>query len=197
MENKKSCEQLETQEIVVLLRSLRVEATPEAHFEERFLYDFRERLVQEAVCRPARILLWEHLVHCLRNICRRRRLIWGASSFSLGMLCLGVFTWPHSSGSPRLVVASYDVQDDSKCQFMAAGVSADEGVRTTVRRRPKNRMHYSLSVADSSLAENLPSYLASGVDDDLDSMPFDTDILKIGGSEDSFPLPDMMLHTAY
>ena len=95
---------IEHEEICVLLRSLRIEATPEAHFEERFVYDFRERLVREAVCRPARALVWEHLLQVLSNL-GGRRLAWSLSSFGVGALCMGVLFW-QLNGAGRRALAS-------------------------------------------------------------------------------------------
>ncbi len=88
-------------ELLALLSGLKLEATPEADFESRFLYDFHERVARESVCRPARRLLWEHLLQCVANF-GRRRLAYGASTLGIGALAVGFFTWPGESGSPAM-----------------------------------------------------------------------------------------------
>ena len=74
--------------LVAVLASLRVSQTPEAGFEERFLYDFHERIAREAVCCPARHRLFEHLLQMLENF-GRRRLAYGASTLGVGVLAVG------------------------------------------------------------------------------------------------------------
>lgn len=81
--------------LVALLMGLRLEATPEADFESRFLYDLHERIAQEAVCRPARKLLWEHVLQMLSNI-GGRKIAYGASTLGVSALAVGFFTWPSS-----------------------------------------------------------------------------------------------------
>lgn len=80
-------------ELVALLVGLKLEATPEADFESRFLYDLHERIAEEAVCRPARKLLWEHIVQMLSNI-GGRKIAYGASTLGVSALAVGFFTWP-------------------------------------------------------------------------------------------------------
>lgn len=81
------------EEWIALLAELKLEATPEADFEARFLYDLHERIAQEAVCRPARKLLWEHILQMLTNI-GGRKIAYGASTLGLGALAVGFFSWP-------------------------------------------------------------------------------------------------------
>ncbi len=85
----------EASELACLLRTLLVEPTPEAQFEERFLADFRERVEREAVCRSARSVLWEHVCMFMGNV-GVRRIALGASTFGLGALCVGVLAWRFS-----------------------------------------------------------------------------------------------------
>ncbi len=79
--------------LAALLASLKEEATPEAHFEERFLYDFHERVAREAVCCPARHRLWEHAMQMLANF-GARRLAGGASALGIGALAVGYVSLP-------------------------------------------------------------------------------------------------------
>ncbi len=80
-------------ELVSLMASLKVEPTPEANFEERFLYDLRERLARESVCCPARRLLWDHVLQLLANF-GPRKLAYAASTMGLGALAVGFFALP-------------------------------------------------------------------------------------------------------
>lgn len=195
MENKTSFRQVDDQELVVLLRTLRVEATPEAHFEERFLYDFRERLVREAVCRPARTLLWENFLQYLRNF-GRRRLAWGASSFGLGVLCLGALTWLHGGNSARMAGGSYKVPMGAQ-SLMPEEAQAESAVHTTVRRR-SNRRAYTETLADIRSVDDSSYYLAGGGEDDMERLPYFSDGSVMGGLDAaSSSMPDMMLHVAH
>lgn len=93
------------EEWIALLAELKLEATPEADFEARFLYDLHERIAQEAVCRPARKLLWEHILQMLTNI-GGRKIAYGASTLGLGALAVGFFSWPSAEESALAVDAS-------------------------------------------------------------------------------------------
>lgn len=73
-----------------LLSLLKVEQHPEANFEERFLYNYKERLAQESVCKPAHCLLWERLATFLGT---RRSWTYGTTS-TAGALALAVIVWP-------------------------------------------------------------------------------------------------------
>ncbi len=89
-------EESDAPDLVCLLRTLRVESTPEAQFEERFIYNFRERVEREAVCRSARSIFWEHLRMFLENV-GIRHIALGASTFGMGALCVGVLVWRFSA----------------------------------------------------------------------------------------------------
>ena len=63
MSNKKTIgTELSEDDIVSLLAALRQEPHPEANFEDRFVHDFRDRVARYAVTRPARKVLWEHIL---------------------------------------------------------------------------------------------------------------------------------------
>lgn len=194
MENDTTRKQAEEQELIVLLRALRVEAAPEAHFEERFLYDFRERLVREAVCRPARMLLWEHLLHAISNF-GRRRLLWGASSFGLGMLCLGTLAWQHSGGSARSVVAQSSYGSPVEPQpLMANRASAEDVVRTTVRRRTSRRAYTESLAARTGDA----GFASAGGEDDWERLPFSSLSDSLGRFDADMSMSsDLMMHVAH
>lgn len=101
---KGSADILSETELVALMASLRLEATPEANFEERFLYDFHERVAREAVCRPARKLLWEHIRQFLSNF-GGRKLAYGASTLGAGAIALGLYSIPEERGISKVAAA--------------------------------------------------------------------------------------------
>lgn len=128
----------ERQELRILLRSLLIEATPEACFEERFLYDFRERIVRETACRSMRSLLWEQLMMLMDRI-GVRRIALGASTFSLGALCAGVWIWQQNGvSSPSIASASPCALEESARSLRpgdAQGVVGTTVQRVSSRRR--------------------------------------------------------------
>lgn len=148
---------VDPQEIRILLSALRVEATPEAHFEERFLYDFRERLAHEAVCRPARTLLWEHLLMLLDNL-GGRRLALGASSFGLGALFIGLLTW-ETTPVPQ-AIAAHMCELEKSAAALRPGSSHD--VVCTSVTRGKRRAYTESSIA---MQANDASYSVDAIDD--------------------------------
>lgn len=130
-ETSHSADEEDYAEIRAMLSALRIEATPEAHFEERFIYEFHERLVREAVSRPARALLWEHLLHIVHNL-GGRRLAWGMSSFGAGVLCMGLLAWQYG-GSAKQAVATHVCALEKSAATLHPG-AAQEVASTTVSR---------------------------------------------------------------
>ncbi len=102
---KHTLDLLSESDLVALLSTLRKEPTPEAHFEERFLYDFHERVAREAVCRPARKLLWEHVRQFISNL-GGRKLAYGASTLGFGALALGFYSVPETSATSKVAARS-------------------------------------------------------------------------------------------
>lgn len=179
----------EHEELIVLLRSLRIEATPEAHFEERFIFDFHERLAHEAVSRSARSLMWEHLLHLLSNF-GGRRLAWSLSSFGVGALCMGAFLWQYGSAGKRGLA--------SQAWELGGGVltlhpgSSQDVVCTSVRHRKKKA--YTERLMATLMSE--PSYLAS--EDEMDSPSYFSS--SAAASEDSglgISIPGLTPHMAH
>ncbi len=120
-------------ELLTLLSSLKVEATPEADFESRFLYDFHERVARESVCRPARRLLWDHLLQCFSCFGRRRRLAYGASTLGVGALAVGFFSWPTETGTPAAVAAHVPVSGiERSLSSILSSSSRDVDACTTI-----------------------------------------------------------------
>lgn len=145
------------EQIVALLSTLRVEQTPEADFEARFLEEFHERVAREAVCCPARRHLLAHLLQLLDNV-GRGRFAFGASAFGFGALALcyalfpgaqsGVETAaavaPGKNEAPLLIPAlSHDLADCTSIRvepvqsvFEVGGVTITRGANTTVIEVP-------------------------------------------------------------
>lgn len=78
-------------QLVAVLATLRVEQTPEADFESRFLAEFHERVAREAVCCPARRHLLAHLWQFFENV-GRGRFAFGASAlgFAVFVVCFSL-----------------------------------------------------------------------------------------------------------
>lgn len=112
-------------ELVTLLAALRVEAAPEADFEDRFLYDLRERIAREVVCCPARTLLWEHIMQFLTNIGRRRRLAFGATACGAFALCSAYFAWSSSGGTDTHAEATLTNRFESTLSALKPGAAKD------------------------------------------------------------------------
>ena len=155
------------EEIIVLLRSLRIEATPEAYFEDRFIYEFRERLVSSAACRPARSLLWEHLLQIISNL-GGRRLAWGLSSFGLGALCMGTLFWQHGGSKRALVTEICDLSEETALHPNAA----QNLTSIRVNQRNKRRSHVD---PVTTMRFNAQPYLA-GLDDESSAQYFSTSL---------------------
>lgn len=179
---------IEHEELIVLLRSLRIEATPEAHFEERFIYDFRERLAQEAVRRTARSLMWEHLLHLLDNL-GGRRLAWSLSSFGVGALCMGVLFWQYG-GSSKRALASQVWELGGSASTLRPGASQDV-VCTSVQH--SKRKPYTERLMAARLSE--PSYLA--VEDDAEAPAYYFSSAAAEESGLSISIPGLAPHLAH
>ncbi len=136
MEQKRK-EGLAEADLVALLASLRVEPTPEADFEERFLYDFHDRVAREMVCCSARRRVWEHVVQLLTNF-GRRRLVYGASTLGVGVLAMGGYmVVPDSEEAPsnrRVMVAK---RFDNTVSALVPGLARDCRSCTRVRVEPE------------------------------------------------------------
>ncbi|MBQ8516302.1 MAG: hypothetical protein IJ498_01840 [Akkermansia sp.] len=131
MDSRKKDEKGEAQ-LLMLLASLKVEATPEANFEERFLYDFHERVARETVCCPAHQRVWEHLMQILHNF-GKRKLVFGASTLGVGALTMGYMIVPSStddSTNPRVLVAK---RFDDAVSSLVPGLTKDCGACTSIR----------------------------------------------------------------
>ena len=105
MSNKKtSGTNLTEDDIINLLVELRMEPHPEANFEDRFVHDFKERVATYAVTRPARKVLWEHILLRLTGI---GKLKWacGATTLGVGVLAVGFLSWPGDDAAEQKRVA--------------------------------------------------------------------------------------------
>lgn len=124
---------LSEDDIVNLLATLRVDPQPEANFEDRFLHDFRDRVARYAVTRPARKVLWEHILLRLTGM---GKLKWacGATTLGLGALVAGFFSWPSDDAqnqnrvAPSIgsaVIASVDAPDGCSPQSVVVSSSLE------------------------------------------------------------------------
>ncbi len=90
--------------LVELLATLRIEPVAEANYEERFLSDLKDRIARDAVCRPARALLWQHLMQFFGNM-GIRKWAWGAGVCCAAVALTATMLVPQPEGAP-LAVAS-------------------------------------------------------------------------------------------
>lgn len=150
------------EQLAQLLATLRVETTREVGFEDRFLYDFHERVAQAAVVRPARYQLWEHLMQALTNF-GGRRLAYGASSLGIGAFAVAFFALPQDG--PRSAVAAAALNRlDNSITTLTPGLSRDFDNCTSIRvekvRRPFAH-ESSLAVSVGRPAEDVNIYTSS------------------------------------
>lgn len=152
------------EQLAQLLVSLRVTATPEADFEERFLYDFHERIARETVCCPARYRLLEHLQQMLLNF-GPRRLAYGASSLGLGVLAFGFMAIPGEESHPTVAGVALS-RLDSGISMLTPGLARDYDSCTSIRvekkAAPYDRERV-LVARESSYPESSNAYTSSTV----------------------------------
>ena len=82
-----------------LLSQLSKEPTPEAHFEERFLSVFHDRVMQEAVCKPSRARLWEHLACFFSSVHKGRLALASTYLVAFGAFTFMLSNWVFNSDS--------------------------------------------------------------------------------------------------
>lgn len=91
-------------ELVRLLSSLRVKPVQEADFESRFLHDLHQRIAREAVCKPARVLLWEHVKQFFANIGVRKLAFGMTTVFVAAFIAVSVMV-PQPEGVAKPVAS--------------------------------------------------------------------------------------------
>lgn len=181
-------------EITLLLRTLRIEVSHEANFEERFMYDFRERLAREAVCRPARLLLWEHLLHLLTNVGRRR--IWWSSASAAALLCVCAVAWYQSV--PGGEGSRFSRARTAASAFTPPVISGDAASAEDVAHIIVNRRAARKSYAEQLMVSRLPegeSY-SLGMAEEPESAALYNEAMPLPGSpyaEGEWSLPEMPL----
>lgn len=122
----------ETQ-LLEILAGMRVTPTPEADFEERFLYDFHELVAREAVCRPARHRLLEHLSQALLNF-GMPRLAFGASSLGVAALAIGFISFPGEEPAAPTTVGGLALHRfESSLNSLTPGLARDFDNCTSIR----------------------------------------------------------------
>lgn len=121
------------EQLLALLATLRVEQTPEADFEGRFLSEFHERVAREAVCCPARRHLLAHVLQMLENI-GRGRFAFGASALGIGLVALCFAMLP--SDRTGMETTATVAQEKVAAPLMLPALSNDLVEYTTVRVLP-------------------------------------------------------------
>lgn len=171
------------EQLTQLLATLRVETTREAEFEERFLYDFHERVALAAVVRPARYQLWEHLMQALTNF-GGRRLAYGASSLGIGAFAVAFFALPQDG--PRSAVAAAALNRlDNSITTLTPGLSRDFDNCTSIRvEKMKNLYAHesAFAVSTNSAARDINIYTSSA--------PAGKDLWEAAAEKAMAPAPD-------
>ncbi len=124
-------------QLLSLLAALKVEETPEANFEERFLHDFHNRVVRETVCCPAHLRAWEHILQYLTNF-GKKRLLFGASTLGVGVIAMGmvIVPIPDDNADTRVLVAK---RFDDTVSSLVPGLARDCNDCTSIRVREDMR----------------------------------------------------------
>lgn len=86
-------------ELSELLSQLYIEPVEEANFEERFLANFHERVVQQAVCQPARVQLWENFALFFSGLNKLKLALSSATFIAFGAFTLMMTDWAVNSNS--------------------------------------------------------------------------------------------------
>lgn len=176
--------------LIALLAELKMEATPEADFEERFLYDFHEKIAQQAVCRPARLLLWEHVMQMLSNI-GKRKIAYGASAIGLGAFAIGFFSWPGAENDPIAVPVAAAAEGLEHSMASLKPGTAKEYTCITVSKGQPSR-HFS---NDRIALQNVGRFFARQGDDA--SLELDSSLpVEMGLSSDQASFPSWSIYPA-
>ncbi len=166
--NDTGIEGISDADLTRLLASMKVAPAPEADFEERFLYDLRERLARESVCCSARRLLWDHIVQFLTNF-GSRKLAYSASTLGLGALAVGFFALPGEETTSGSAVAKSPL---SRLERSLAALRPNSGhdvdACTTITICEQKKTPYT----DASLASGgISSFYASSASASAEVMP--------------------------
>lgn len=140
-------------QLLNLLAELRVNATPEADFEERFLYDFHERVAREAVCCPAHRRLFEHLAQMLHNF-GMPKLAFGASSLGVAALAVGLVSFPGEETNASGVAGVALHRFESSLTSLTPGMARDFDDCTSIHIAQKESPFAHESVLGSGLASS-------------------------------------------
>lgn len=98
-ETRKEMGAMPEEELVELLSQLYIEPVKEAHFEDRFLASFHEKVVQQAVCQPARVRLWENLHLFFSGLNKAKLALSSITFLGFGALTLATTNWAVNSDS--------------------------------------------------------------------------------------------------
>lgn len=146
-----------------LLSSLRMEPTPEADFEGRFIEDFHRRLQQE----PARVSRMSRIVERMKFFMpdfAGRKWATAATAVLVMAFVLGGLMWPQADVPKAVASVGTPVQQVTKQQKrvvadIAPSVLADrEGVKTstvivTIRKEEKKEEEAPVEITPEPIAE--------------------------------------------
>lgn len=102
--------------LVAMLSQLRIEETREQGFEDRFLADFRYRVVTDAVQTPSHVRAWEHLKMMLSNV-GMARWVYGSAAAMACLSVVGYVLVDTSSDTAAMTAGVHPVKDKLKRNF--------------------------------------------------------------------------------
>ncbi len=177
-------------QLLGLLASLKAEATPEADFESRFLYDFHERVARETVCCPAHRRMWEHILQIFANF-GRRGWAYGASTLGVGALAVGYIALPEETAA-MADATPHNHRFERTVSSLAPALSHECARCTSSMKEEKNE--FSMRNV-TELAQNTmpaPAAYRAEIEDYTSSAPLSNDVWSVQpgrGSEVFFCAP--------
>lgn len=177
-------------QLLVLLASLKADATPEADFESRFLYDFHERVARETVCCPAHRRMWEHILQIFANF-GRRGWAYGASTLGVGALAVGYIALPEENAA-MADVQPHHSRFERAVNSMAPALSRECASCTSCMKQQKDEfaMRSATELAQNTLPA--PAAYRAEIEDYTSSAPLERDVWSVQpgrGSELFFSAP--------
>lgn len=172
-------------QLLGLLASLKAEATPEADFESRFLYDFHERVARETVCCPAHRRMWEHILQIFANV-GRRGWAYGASTLGIGALAVGYIALPEETAAMAETTPQHN-RFERTVNALAPALARDCAPCTSSMKQQKDE--FSLHNV-TELAQNhtvAPVAYHAEIDGYTSSAPVDDDVWSVQPRRSSEP----------
>lgn len=177
-------------QLLDLLASLKAEATPEADFESRFLYDFHERVARETVCCPAHRRMWEHILQIFANF-GRRGWAYGASTLGVGALAVGYIALPEENAA-MADAQPHHSRFERAVNSMAPALARECASCTSCMKQEKDE--FALRSATELAQNTMPAPVAyrAEIEDYTSSAPMERDMWSVQpgrGSELFFSAP--------